>query len=155
MAIPRLAGDFREFLKLLNSNSVEYLLIGGYAVGIYGYVRATNDLDVWVRRDLKNALAVENALREFGFAGPSLSHELFLAENNVVRMGVPPMRLEILTSISGVDFEQCYAEKFLIEIDGLEVPVISLHRLRDNKLASGRAKDLADLDNLPEPPDRD
>jgi hypothetical protein len=83
MAIPRLAGDFKEFLKLLNSNGVEYLLIGGYAVGIYGYVRATNDLDVWIRRDLKNALAVENALREFGFAGPSLWDELFLAENNV------------------------------------------------------------------------
>lgn len=148
MAIPRLADDFKEFLKLLNSNGVEYLPIGGYAVGIYGYVRATNDLDVWVRRNLRNALAVERALREFGFADPSLTHELFLVENNVVRTGVPPMRLEILTSISGVNFEQCYAEKFPIDIEGLEVPVIGLDRLRDNKLASGRAKDLLPIEDV-------
>jgi phage replication-related protein YjqB (UPF0714/DUF867 family) len=150
MAIPRLAGDFKEFLKLLNSNRVEYLLIGGYAVGIHGYVRATNDLDIWVRRDPANARAVERALREFGFATASLTPELFLAENNMIRMGVPPLRLEILTSISGGEFETCYAERMMVEIDEITVPVISLARLRDNKLASGRAKDLADLENLPE-----
>ena len=150
MAIPTLARDFKEFLKLLNSNSVEYLLIGGYAVGIYGYVRATNDLDVWVNVSAENASRIERALREFGFAAPGLKADLFLTRNTVVRMGVPPIRIEILTSISGVEFELCYAERQVIHIEDMAVPVISLPRLRENKTASGRAKDLADLENLPQ-----
>jgi Aminoglycoside-2''-adenylyltransferase len=149
MAIPTLARDFKEFLKLLNSNRVEYLLIGGYAVGIYGYVRATNDLDIWIDRSADNAAKIERTLREFGFAAAGLTADLFLEPNNVVRMGVPPIRIEILTSISGVEFGLCYGEKEMIQIEGLVVPVISLARLRENKAASGRAKDLADLENLP------
>ena len=89
MAIPTLARDFKEFLKLLNSNRVEYLLIGGYAVGIYGYIRATNDLDIWVNVSPENAARVEQALREFGFAAAGLTSDLFLVPNSVVRMGVP------------------------------------------------------------------
>jgi hypothetical protein len=149
MATPALARDFKEFLKLLNSNHVEYLLIGGYAVGIHGHIRATNDLDIWVSATAENAGKVERSLREFGFASAGLTVDLFLEPNNVVRMGVPPIRIEILTSISGVQFELCYAEKEMIQIEELVVPVISLPRLRENKLASGRAKDLADLENLP------
>jgi hypothetical protein len=149
MAIPTLARDFKEFLKSFNSNGVEYLLVGGYAVGIYGHIRATNDLDVWVNINPENAARVEGALREFGFAAAGLTPGLFLERNNVVRMGVPPIRIEILTSISGVDFESCYAEKETIRIEEIAVPVISLARLRQNKTASGRAKDLADLENLP------
>jgi predicted nucleotidyltransferase len=148
MAIPVLARDFKEFLKSLNSNRVEYLLIGGYAVGIYGHVRATNDLDIWVNVTPENAARIHHALHEFGFAETLLTSDLFLTPNNVVRMGVPPIRIEILTSISGVEFESCYAEREMIQIDDLVVPVISLARLRGNKAASGRAKDLADLENL-------
>lgn len=149
MAIPALASDFKEFLKSLNSNSVEYLLIGGYAVGIYGHIGATNDLDIWVNVSLENAARIDHALRQFGFAAQSLTPDLFLARNNVVRIGVPPIRIKILTSISGVEFEACYAEKELIQIEEMVVPLISLARLRENKAASGRAKDLADLENLP------
>jgi hypothetical protein len=149
MAIPTLARDFKEFLKLLNLNGVEYLLIGGYAVGIHGYVRATNDLDIWVNMNLNNARSIDRALREFGFGPALLTPELFLAKDTVIRMGRPPMRLEILTSISGVEFDECYSEKILVAIDELLVPVISLTRLRENKKASGRAKDVADLENLP------
>ena len=150
MATPALARDFKEFLKSLNSNNVEYLLIGGYAVGIYGHIRATNDLDIWVGISAENAAKIERALREFGFAAAGLTSDLFLARNNVVRMGVPPIRIEILTSVSGVEFESCYAEKEMIRIEEMVVPVISLARLRENKAASGRAKDLADLENLPQ-----
>ncbi len=82
MAIPVLARDFKEFLKSLNSNLVEYLLIGGYAVGIYGYVRATNDLDIWVNTTPENAAAIHRALLEFGFAGDILTSDLFLVPNN-------------------------------------------------------------------------
>jgi len=149
MAIPALARDFKELLKFLNLNSVEYLLIGGYAVAIHGYIRATNDLDIWVRVSPENAGKIERALREFGFAATVLSSDLFLIANNVIRMGVPPIRIEILTSISGVEFESCYSEREIIRIDELDVPVISLARLRENKAASGRAKDLADLESLP------
>ncbi len=148
MATPVLARDFKEFLKLLNSNHVEYLLIGGYAVGIYGHIRATNDLDIWINATAENACKIERSLREFGFAA-GLTANLFLEPNNVVRMGVPPIRIEILTSISGVQFGLCYAEKEMIQIEELMVPVISLPRLRENKAASSRAKDLADLESLP------
>ena len=92
---------------------------------------------------------MQTALREFGFSGTGLTANLFLEPNNVIRMGVPPMRIEILTSISGVEFGRCYAEKETTQIEELVVPVISLARLRENKAASGRAKDLADLENLP------
>jgi phage replication-related protein YjqB (UPF0714/DUF867 family) len=144
-----LARDFKEFLKLLNSNCVEYLLIGGYAVGIHGYIRATNDLDIWVKVGPENAARIIRTLREFGFAAAELTSDLFLVRDNVVRMGLPPIRIEILTSISGVEFESCYAEKDMIQIEEIAVPVISLTRLRENTAASGRAKDLADLENLP------
>src|SRR5450759_2011014 len=97
MATPALARDFKEFLKSLNSNNVEYLLIGGYAVGIYGHIRATNDLDVWVNISPENAARIDRALREFGFAAEGPTSSLFLVRNNVVRMGVPPIRIEILT----------------------------------------------------------
>lgn len=149
MATPVLARDFREFLKSFNSANVEYLLIGGYAVGIYGHIRATNDLDIWVNTSPENAARIVHALREFGFTAAGLTSDLFLVPNSIVRMGVPPIRIEILTSISGVEFESCYAEKKMIEIDDLMVPLISLPRLRENKAASARAKDLADLENLP------
>ena len=149
MAIPALTRDFKEFLKLLGSNNVEYLLIGGYAVGIYGYVRATNDLDIFVGVSPANAARLDRAVREFGFSPPELTAELFLTPNNVVRMGVPPIRIEILTSISGADFGTCYIEREMIQIEDLLIPVISLARLRENKAASARAKDMADLENLP------
>jgi len=144
-----LARDFKEFLKSLNSNRVEYLLIGGYAVGIYGSIRATNDLQIWVDVNPENAARIDRALRQFGFASPTLTSDLFLARDSVVRMGVPPIRIEILTTIDGVEFDSCFAEKEMIQIEELLVPVISLARLRENKAASGRAKDLADLENLP------
>ena len=148
MALPLLARDFKEFLKLLNSHAVEYLLIGGYAVGIYGYVRATNDLDVWVNISTENSARIESALREFGFPISGGTSGLFLVPDNVVRMGMPPIRIEILTSISGVAFADCYPEKVMVQLDELLIPVISLNRLKENKAATGRTKDLADLENL-------
>jgi hypothetical protein len=150
MAIPSLPDDFKEFLKLLGSNGIEYLPIGGYAVNVYGYVRTTNDLDVWANANPENAARIDRALREFGFTTEALTLDLFLARNNVIRMGLPPVRIEILTSVSGVEFDVCYAEKEMIQIEEMAVPVISLVRLRQNKAASARAKDIADLENLPE-----
>ena len=141
--------DFKEFLRLLNFHQVEYLLIGGYAVGYYGFVRATGDMDVWVKINPDNAIKVVSALKEFGFAVPELSPELFLKEDQIVRMGVPPLRLEILTTISGVEFTACFANRLIAQIDDLDVNLINLEDLKLNKRASRRLKDLLDLENLP------
>ena len=149
MAIPLLPEDFKEFLKLLDAKKVEYLLIGGYAVGYHGYVRATADMDVWIAAKPDNASRVISALREFGFDVSILSEELLLTPDNILRMGVPPFRLEVLNSISGVSFEECFAERVVDIIDDVEVPIISLRHLKANKKASGRLKDLTDLEHLP------
>ena len=141
--------DFKEFLKLLNGKNIQYLLIGGYAVGYHGYPRATNDMDIWIAINLKTAEQMVLALKEFGFDTSQLSEELFLKENSIVRMGIAPMRIEILTTISGVDFEECFQQKIVDEIDGIEVNIIGLKQLKINKKASGRHKDLDDFENLP------
>jgi predicted nucleotidyltransferase len=149
MATTRLPSDFKEFLKLLNSNQVEYLLIGGYAVGYYGYSRATADMDIWIAIHPQNAARMMAALGAFGFNVPELSADLFLQKDRIIRMGVPPLRIEIMTTISGVRFEECYRERVIDTLDEVEVSLISLHHLKVNKAASGRHKDLDDLEHLP------
>ncbi len=151
MAMIQLPPDFKEFLKLLNNHKVEYLLVGGYAVGYHGYPRATSDMDIWIAVNPINAKKIVNVLNEFGFDAPELTTDLFLEENKIIRMGVPPVRLEIITTISGVDFDSCYQQKKHGKIDGVEVNIIDLENLRKNKTASGRYKDLNDLENLPKP----
>jgi hypothetical protein len=144
-----LTDDFREFLRLLNANRVDYLLVGGYAVGLHGYPRATVDLDVWVRATADNAECIVQALREFGFNLPALEPKLFVDPRTLVRFGTPPFRIEIMTSIDGVDYDTCRRRPSVFDLEGLTVPVISLDDLKTNKRAAGRNKDLADLDNLP------
>ena len=144
----RLPSDFKEFLQLLNSEKVEYLLIGGYAVGCYGYPRPTGDMDIWVASTPQNAARTVKALRAFGFAVAALSDALFLQPEQIIRMGIPPLRIEILTSISGVSFPACYANKTQIVLDGIDVSLIGLADLKINKAASGRLKDLNDLENI-------
>lgn len=145
----KLPPDFKEFLRLLNSHKVEYLLIGGYAVSYHGYPRATNDIDIWIAVHPDNAARMVAVLHEFGFGLAEISAELFLKVPSIVRMGYPPMRIEVTTSISGVAFEQCYAERVTDTLDGVEASIISLAHLKQNKQASGRLKDLADLEYLP------
>lgn len=149
MDAPLLTADFREFLRLLNANRVEYLLVGGYAVGLHGYPRATVDLDVWIRPTPPNAERVLSALRSFGFDVSLLRPNLFVDPRTIVRFGVPPFRIEVMTSIDGVEYELCRGRAVEFDLDGVTVPVISLADLKTNKRAAGRHKDLADLDNLP------
>jgi hypothetical protein len=141
--IPR---DFKEFLKLLSSNNVEYLLIGGYAANYHGYTPATAHMDVWIGTDQLNAHKTAAAVQQFGF--PHATGELFHEPGAMVRMGVPPLRIEVLTSISGVDFAECFKKRTIDEIDGVPISVISLDDLKANKQASGRLKDLSDLEQL-------
>jgi hypothetical protein len=149
MATIHLPPDFKEFLKLLSVHHVEYLLVGGYAVGYYGYPRATADIDLWVAINPANADKIVAVLKEFGFNIPDLSPELFLKEWQIIRLGVPPVRIELTTTISGVDFGECYSLRVTDKLDGVEVNLISLKHLKLNKKAAGRHKDLADLENLP------
>ncbi|OHB79038.1 MAG: hypothetical protein A2Z25_12275 [Planctomycetes bacterium RBG_16_55_9] len=149
MATIHLPQDFREFLKLLNAHKVEYLLIGGYAVGYYGHPRATADMDIWIAMNPANADKVVDALKEFGFNLPELSVNLFLKEKQIIRMGVPPVRIELATTISGVNFSECFAERVVAELDGVRTNLISLTHLKRNKKAAARHQDLADLENLP------
>ena len=149
MATIHLPPDFKEFLRLLNAHSVEYLLIGGYAVNYHGYPRATADMDIWVAAQPANAERVVAALKEFGFDLPDLSAELFLRPWQIVRLGTPPVRIEIATTISGVDFSKCYSQRVEDTLDEVPVNLISLDHLKINKKASGRHQDQADLEHLP------
>ena len=139
--------DFSEFLRLLNSHDVRYLPVGGYAVGYYGYPRATADMDIRVETRPENVAKVIAALEEFGFTG--VGPDLFAKDKQVLRMGVPPLRIELLTGVSGVEFADCYAARLVAKLGGVEVSLISLEDLKINKAASGRYKDLNDLEHLP------
>jgi len=144
----RLPKDFSDFLKLLNSKQIKYLLIGGWAVGFYGYPRATGDMDIWISTEKENAEKLLEAFKEFGFDVPDLSTELFTKENQITRIGVPPLRIEVLTSISGVTFEECFPNRQTSEIDDVKINFISLEDLKKNKAASNRYRDLDDLEKL-------
>jgi hypothetical protein len=135
-------------LKLLKDHDVRYLLIGGYAVGYHGYPRATEDLDIWVAIHPANAQKLVTVLKAFGLDDPSLTPDLFLQKPKIIRMGFPPMRLEITTYISGVEFDECFQTRIVDNLDGVEVNLIDLEHLKKNKKASGRTKDIADLENL-------
>ena len=148
MATIRLHPDFREFLKLLNSARVEYLLIGGYAVGYYGYSRATMDMDVWIALSAGNARKAAGALIRFGFPAAAVDESAFLDKMRIVRLGLPPVRLEIMTDISGVTFDACFKRRNRVVIDGIKANLIALEDLIANKIASGRHKDLDDVEHL-------
>ena len=143
-----LSDDFKEFLRLLNSNEVEYVIVGGYAVAHHGHPRTTGDLDVWIAQTEPNIARVVSALKAFGFDVPQLTPDLFRGRDRIVRMGSPPVRIELLTQVSGLSFADSYGRARPSDFDGVPVRVISLDDLRTNKRAAGRPKDLADLDAL-------
>jgi predicted nucleotidyltransferase len=141
--------EFSGLLTLLNDHDVRYLVVGGYAVTYHGYPRTTGDLDLWIEQTETNADRVVDALRAFGFDVPTLESTLFLEKDRIVRMGRPPLRVEIFSSVSGVDFAPCYDERVIDELDGVEAAIIGLECLKKNKRASGRHEDLDDLEHLP------
>lgn len=139
--------DFSELLKLLTSHGAEFLVIGGYALIYHGYTRYTDDFVVWISSTPENVEKVLSALEEFAFPG-GLERAGLLVHGKMVRIGVPPRRIEVLTSISGIEFAEAYPHKEMCEADGFTFPVISMDLLIKNKLASGRPQDLADVDAL-------
>lgn len=144
----KLDQNFADFLKLLNARSVEYLVVGGYAVGYHGYVRATGDLDVFVRLSAQNAENLLLAFKDFGFDLPELTAAVFMEPGKIIRIGVPPLRLEVMNEISGVQFDECFGRRIEEKIAGVRVCFIDRESLLQNKRAAGRPKDLADLEAL-------
>ena len=142
--------DFREFLELLGRNRVKYLLIGGYAVVAHGYPRYTKDMDIWVEVSQDNAARILKTLEDFGMASLGLSEQDFLEPGTFVQIGYPPVRIDILNKVAGLDFEAAYASRIEQTIDGVSVSLIGLEDLRKNKLASGRTQDLLDYEKLGE-----
>jgi hypothetical protein len=124
--------------------------VGGYAVALHGYVRYTQDMDIWVYTNPENVAKVVQTLKDFGFPHADELLEVLQKEKRAVSMGVPPMQIEVVTSIDGVSFEECFENKLVVEVDGIPINYLSLEDLRENKKASGRFKDLNDLEHLPE-----
>ena len=145
--------DFKEFVELLNSHAVEYLVVGGYALAAHGHPRYTGDIDIWLDPSPINVGRLLIALREFGFGSLGLSETDFQQPDAIVQLGYPPARIDLLSSIDGVQFDQCYPRRQLVSVSGVELPILHLDDFRVNKLASGRAKDLADLESLDTPPE--
>ncbi len=140
--------DFREFVQSLNDNGVRYLVVGGYAVALHGYPRYTKDFDVWIEMSPDNADRMVAALEQFGFASLGLRAEDFLVPDQIIQLGYPPNRIDILTTLPGVEFAECYPHRVVVDVDGVPVNFIDLENLKRTKRASGRFQDLADLENL-------
>lgn len=140
--------DFKEFIQSLNDNGVRYLVVGGYAVALHGYPRYTKDLDVWVDMTSENASKIVKALDQFGFGSLDVKEADFTVPDQMLQLGHPPRRIDILTSLPGVEFSDCYPAHITVDIEGVSVAFIDLENLRKNKKATGRHQDLADLENL-------
>lgn len=144
----KLQKDLREFIELLSSSEVDFIIIGGHAVAFHGHPRFTGDIDFLVRSTPENAERIIVALKAFGFGEIGLSSEDFTRHGSVVQLGRPPNRIDLLTSISGVDFEEAWEGRVAGELDGLAVFFLGFDALLKNKQASGRDKDLADVKKL-------
>lgn len=140
--------DFREFVGSFIGHEVRFLLIGGYALAAHGLPRATGDLDTWVWLDRDNASKIVAALDEFGFGSLGLSVDDFVEPEIVVQLGYPPHRIDIITSIDGVDFDDAWERRMMVNVGGVEVPIIGREELILNKIAAGRPQDLADVARL-------
>jgi hypothetical protein len=144
-----LSKDFKEFVALLNAHGARYLVVGGYAMAVHGRPRQTGDLDVWLKCDADNARRVISALQAFGFGGLGLSEQDFSTPDQVVQLGYPPFRIDLLTGIDGVDFDAAWPARFEYVLGDLMIPFIGIDALKLNKRASGRPRDIDDLENLP------
>ncbi|MDA1301912.1 MAG: hypothetical protein O2868_17760 [Proteobacteria bacterium] len=140
--------DFKEFLELLNKHKVKYLVVGGYSVAIHGHPRYTKDIDIWILTSEENAESLLQALAEFGFGSLDLTVDDFNSPGHIIQLGNAPARIDILTSLTGVNFDECWENRISVEVEDLFYPVISLSDLKLNKRALGRYQDLADLEAL-------
>ncbi|MBL7661312.1 nucleotidyltransferase [bacterium] len=144
----QLPTDWKEFIELLNSNNVDYLVVGAWALAAHGRPRFSGDIDFYVRRSKDNSKKILKVLKEFGFGSLDITEEDLCRAHFVVQLGVEPCRIDIITDISGVEFDEAWAEKFASELDGLKVNFLSSKHLMINKRSAGREKDLRDAADL-------
>jgi hypothetical protein len=142
--------DFKELLELFNANGVEYLIVGGYALAFHGAPRYTGDIDIFVKPDMENALRILKALDEFGFGAVGLKKEDFKNPDKVIQLGYPPVRIDLITSVSGISWEEAFEKRDKGKYGDVPVSYIGRDHYILNKRASGRKKDLADLEALGE-----
>lgn len=140
--------DFKEFLQLLNSHRVRYLIVGGYAVAYHGHPRYTKDLDIWLEVSKANANRMVAVLRDFGFESLGLTVDAFLEPDHVIQLGYPPLRIDLLIGLRTLSFRKCFAARGVAAIDGISVNFIDLVGLLESKREAGRAQDLADVEHL-------
>ena len=146
MEKPQLPEDFKEFIQCLNSNKVKYLLVGGWAVGLYGQPRATKVIDFLIFMDKSNLEKLEKALNEFG--APPVDIDYLSEKGNIIRFGVPPIGIDIINDADGIDIKDCYSRKETIMVENIEIALISKEDLIINKKSTGRLSDLADVEKL-------
>lgn len=144
--------NFRDLLSAFNDQGVEYLVVGAHALAAHGHVRATKDLDVWVRPNRENASKALRALAMFGAPLHDLSEADLSQPGLIFQIGVPPVRIDVITAIDGVEFEAAWPDRVEVILAGFAVPVLSRHHLIMNKKASGRLQDLADVEWLEKKP---
>jgi hypothetical protein len=140
--------DFKEFVELLNAHEVRYLVIGGYAVNFHGYPRYTKDLDFWIWLNDANIENLLSALNDFGFGGMGLSKNDFSQPDNVIQLGYEPYRIDILVSLEGLIFEDCFEHRIVANFEGTPLNYINMDDLIKAKMHAGRPQDLADADKL-------
>ena len=145
-----LNNDYKDILQNLSNKKVKYLLVGAYAMAAHGYPRSTMDIDLWIMPDPENTPLVLEALEDFGAPSGNLSPNDFLEKGIVFQIGVAPRRIDILTSVDGLEFTDAFANSEIIEIEGISVHVLSVPDLIINKRSTGRTKDLADAETLEE-----
>ncbi len=142
--------DFKDFFILLNKHAVEYILVGGYAVIIRGYSRSTGDLDIWVNKTPENYLKLQKAIQSFGLPAEAVKEsEFFSTDFDVFSFGRPPYAIEIMTEVKGIDFGVAFKNASIENINEIPIRIIHLQNLIEAKKASGRSKDLNDIENLP------
>jgi hypothetical protein len=146
----KLAKDLREFVELMNSRGVEYVLAGAYVMAFHARPRYTEHIDILVRPTPENAIRTEAVLAAFGIASLGLDAADFETPGRIVQLGLPPNRIDLLTDITGVTFDEAWAGREMGEPDGVPVPFLNRECLRRNKAAAGRATDLEDLRRLAE-----
>ena len=140
--------DFEEFFRLLNEHKVKYLVVGGYAFAVHAYPRFTNDLDIWIDKDVENAENILQVLKDFGFQKLEITNEDLTNPDRIIQLGYPPLRIDLLTDIDGVDFSTAWENKDSSNYGKQKINIINRELFIRNKLASGRQKDKEDLEKL-------
>lgn len=140
--------DFKEFVELLIKNRVEYLIVGGYAVGVHGYPRYTGDLDIWINNSDENSKRILKCVNDFGFSSYNLKLTDFTKDGSIIQLGYPPIRIDIINQVDGVKFSECFTNKKIVKVDNLQVNFIGYDDLIKNKKATSRPRDIDDIQNL-------